>query len=174
MKKIQKSVFLALLTVLLLGLCSCGGDFEYSMKSERTGVLTYSIPEHFAISEHEDADAFYITLNSNVLVYTYTHREFRDAFDSYGTDVVTAMSAARHIVEVNEYNCIVKEGSLEGSATFSFMYSAEDENTYYSTSIVVADEENVCLLMFSCNADKLEMYNDMIIEILASPRIDGE
>ncbi len=161
---------IALSAALLVGLCSCGGDFDYTMKNYKTEALSYSIPEHFELIAHEEADAFYTTLNSSVMVYSYSHSQLDDAFENYSGDY-TARSFAEFLVDMHEYNCIVYDGDIDGSVAYSFMYT-DAEQSYYYTSIVLADEENVCMLIFSCLSDKLEMYQDMIRDILASPRIE--
>ena len=170
MKKILKFLSILLTASLIFTISSCGNDFKYTMKGYTTGALSYSVPDHFESSYHEQAHAYYATLNSSVMVYSYTHRELRAAFPDYDGDC-SAYDFAGYLVEYNSYNCTVNLGSIENSAVYSF-FSSDEYGSYYSSSIVLNDSENVCILMFSCISEKLETYQDMILEILTSPRIN--
>ena len=169
MKKFLKFLSILLTASLIFTLGSCGNDFEYTMKDYTTGALSYSVPDHFEPTYHEQAHAYYTTLNSGIMVYSYTHRELRAAFPDYDGSY-TAYDFASYLVEYQGYNCTVNVGTVENSAGFSFLFS-DEYGSYYSTSIVLNDSENVCLLMFSCNSEKIETYQEMIIDILTSPRI---
>ena len=170
MKKYLKFLCTLLTASLIFTLGSCDNEFEYTMKSYTTGVLSYSVPDHLEPSYHEEAHAYYASLNANVLVYSYTHRQLRAAFPDYDGSY-TAYDFASFLVEFHGYNCSVNLGSAENSAVYSFLFS-DEYGSYYSTCIVLNDSENVCLLMFSCPSEKLELYQDMIVEILTSPRIN--
>lgn len=166
MKRFLKSLCVALSLALAFGLCSCDDKYEYTMKSYTTGALSYEIPEHFEPTSHSEADAYYLTLNSAVTVYSYTLPEFDLAFRDYVGDY-SARSVAEFLVDMHEYNCAVNDGTVEGSAVYSYMYS-DDNVTGYSTGVVLANADNIAVFLYSCNADKLDLYQEMILEILGS------
>lgn len=171
MKKTLKLTALLLAAVLAVALVGCN-KFEYEMADFKTGDFHYSIPDHFEYAVTEDADDFYVTMNSSVAVYAYTHSEFDAVFGSYGGDY-SAGDVAEYIVELREYNAAVYDGAVAGSARYSFLYT-DGEATYYNHTTVHTNDKSVYVLVFSCNADKLELYQDMILDIIDSAHIESE
>lgn len=171
MKKTIKVLAVLLALTLAVALVGCN-KFEYEMADCKTGDFHYRIPEHFDYAQTEDADDFYITLNSSVAVYAYTHFEFDAVFGSYTGDY-SARDVAEYIVELRSYNAAVYDGDDAQSATYSFLYTDGDV-THYNRTVVHTNEDSVYVLVFSCNADKLELYQDMIIDIINSAYIESE
>ena len=169
MKKILKLTALLFVAVTVLVGCD---KFEYTMVECKTRDFVYFVPDHFDYSISEDAEDFYLTRNSNIAVYAYNHAEFDAVFTDYSGDY-SAMDVAEYIVEKREDNANVYEG-VENSAQYSFIYT-DGENSFYSITTVNTDAESVYVLVFSCVLDKLDLYQDMIFEILDSARIvEGE
>ena len=164
------NVFIAIIGIVsMLAAVGCEERIEYQMGECNTDGIIYDVPLHFAISENEEADDYYVTVNSTLAVYSYTYGEFGSTF-GYNGDF-TAIDVAEHIVSVRNYNCTVSEGASIGSAKYSFLYT-DYNNNYYSTSTVHVTAERVYVLVFSCFSDKLDRYQDMIIEIMNSVRFE--
>ena len=168
MKKVLYSACAVLLMLSVLFLCSCSGVVDYEMTEYTTGALKYAIPSHFVLSEHDEADAYYMTLNSEVAVYSYTHDEFDRTFGSYNGNY-KAGDVAEFLVTKHGYQCSVPSDDDSNRAIYSFMFCPDgSETVYYYTNAIIADEENIAMLSFSCLIEKLDEYSDMITEIIDS------
>ena len=172
MKNFFKPLIMLLTAVTVIFSVGCNGAVDYEMAKCSTQGLEYLVPSHFEWVEHEEADDYYVTVNSSILVYAYTHAEFGQIFKGYDGDF-SALDVAEYIVELRKYNCSTYEGVAPGSAGYTFMYSGDDGDFYY-TSSVHTTAERVYVLAFSCNAAKLEKYQDMIGEIMSSVSVKTE
>ncbi len=171
MKRFLKAILAAATVLALMLTASCGDDFDYTMKEYTTGALSYELPTHYESAEHVEAHAYYITLNSAVTVYSYTHGEFANTY-AYGGDF-TALSTAQHIVDRNGYECNVGEGALANSAVFSFLFSNGEATAYY-INLTLANDEYVCMISFSCPSEKLDSYQPLIDDILNSAKLASQ
>ena len=170
MKRFFKAVTVILTVLALILSVGCDDTVEYTMGECKTFGMEYLVPLHFALSEHEEADDYYITVNSTVAAYAYTYDEFEDIFEYDGE--FESIAIAEHVTTLRNYACNVYEGTVAGSAGFSFMFTNEDGQSFYYTASVHVSEERVYMLAFTCLAEKLDRYQDMIIEIMNSVTID--
>ena len=172
-KDMKRILYCAVMTLLIfsqLFLSSCGDAVDYTMRQYTTGALEYSLPEHFVLTEHTEADAFYVTLNCEVAVYSYTHDEFDLTFSDYNGNY-TARDVAEFIVDKHDYKCSVQSNEDNSAAVYSFMYYTEDQSGHYYTNAIKTDGDNVVMLSFSCPLDRLDRYENLITEILSSMKM---
>lgn len=160
-------VALALFTLIsILVVSSCGG-IEYDMVECNAGNFKYSIPDYYVLYEHSEADAYYVTVNSEIAVYSYTRDEFDAVFPDYVGDY-SAVDVAEYIIERNNYQCQVKYEGSRDSATYNLLYHTESGAQYYYMNSLLSNESNIAMLSFSCPVDRADGYDALIRSIVDS------